>query len=46
VNVLNNKRKPKQEKDGEMKEMQAMTEEENKERKWQKQKDENKGGGF
>ncbi|HEX7064459.1 MAG TPA: hypothetical protein VF199_05265 [Bacillales bacterium] len=44
--MKNNERKPEQRKDGEMKEIQALTEEENKERKWQQQKEQNKGGGF
>lgn len=37
--------KPEQERDGAMKEMQALNEEENKKRKWEQQKDQNKGGG-
>lgn len=38
------KKKPEQRKDGAMKEMQAMNEEENQKRKWQQQKDQSKGG--
>ncbi|HET7580911.1 MAG TPA: hypothetical protein VFK33_16650 [Bacillales bacterium] len=38
--------KPEQKRDGEMKEMQALNEEENKERKWQQQRDQNRGGGY
>lgn len=39
-------RKPEQQREGEMKEMQAMNEKENKERKWQQQKDQARGGGY
>lgn len=39
-------RKPQQRRDGEMKEMQAMNEKENKERKWQQQRDQARGGGY
>lgn len=37
--------KPKQQREGSMKEMQALNEEENKQRKWEQQKDQNQGGG-
>ncbi|HET7629693.1 MAG TPA: hypothetical protein VFK44_15070 [Bacillales bacterium] len=39
-------RKPAQDRDGEMKERQALNKQANKQRKWKQQKDQNKGGGF
>lgn len=46
MNDRTDKPKPEQQRAGEMKKMQALNAKENKERKWQQQKDQNRGGGF